>query len=288
MKLFAKRKRHTTVVNDVEIAHPSPLPSGMSPDPALEEILKLDPSTWNAKQRRMIKRYQDRSGELKNLHVKINNMAMQQIQHPDASDGHLSKDSNEIETTRTDLTRETQGTTKHPQGESLVHKENSADTVPDLQALLNRLSSKPKRKLVRQLERGVDPNEVRSEAQLLLEQADKQSASPEAKPADDVRPSFESDPDNDALNFKKRKTNADSSELPPEERMRREEQRRLQKEAAERRATGELNSHRHPLNSERRRANKRKPKFKKKPQSFNEHDSSGFRMRRSQQSQQLK
>jgi hypothetical protein len=63
------------------------------------------------------------------------------------------------------------------------------------------------------------------------------------------------------------------SHLPDEERVRREKQRQMQKEAAERRAMNlraaaegsngidcNSNSKRHPLNSERRRANRRKPK----------------------------
>jgi len=58
---------------------------------------------------------------------------------------------------------------------------------------------------------------------------------------------------------KKKKTKMkDLSHLPPEERARREEQRKMQQEAAERRQAGEVLT-RHPLNSERRRANRRKP-----------------------------
>ncbi|GMH53561.1 hypothetical protein TrRE_jg5217, partial [Triparma retinervis] len=52
-------------------------------------------------------------------------------------------------------------------------------------------------------------------------------------------------------------------DIPPEERLRREKQREAQKAAAERRkkesSEGVSVSHAHPLNSERRRANKRKP-----------------------------
>ena len=73
------------------------------------------------------------------------------------------------------------------------------------------------------------------------------------------------------------------STLPPEERLRREEQRRLQKEAAERRARGEhvTPGHKRPLNSERRRANRRKPKWKKSnPEFKNEHHSSGYMVRK--------
>ena len=49
------------------------------------------------------------------------------------------------------------------------------------------------------------------------------------------------------------------ADLPPDERKRREDQRRMQKEAAERREAGLVDPNRHPLNSERRRANRRKP-----------------------------
>jgi hypothetical protein len=58
---------------------------------------------------------------------------------------------------------------------------------------------------------------------------------------------------------KKKKLAADLSHLPQEERARRENQRKMQKEAADRRARGEVTETRHPLNSERRRANRRKP-----------------------------
>jgi hypothetical protein len=88
---------------------------------------------------------------------------------------------------------------------------------------------------------------------------------------------------------KKRKS-MDRSTLPPEERLRREEQRRLQKEAAERRARGQevvLTKHAHPLNSERRRANRRKPKWERTYSSSannrdlkKEHHMSGFEHRK--------
>jgi len=48
-------------------------------------------------------------------------------------------------------------------------------------------------------------------------------------------------------------------DLPPEERERREQQRQRQIEVARQRAAGEIDMSRHPLNSERRRANRRKP-----------------------------
>ena len=91
---------------------------------------------------------------------------------------------------------------------------------------------------------------------------------------------------------KKKAKLKDLSHLPPDERARREKQREMQQEAADRRAAGDVLT-RHPLNSERRRANRRKPgragkiakmkkEFKEKQQSGNvslTHDSSGYTMR---------
>ena len=62
--------------------------------------------------------------------------------------------------------------------------------------------------------------------------------------------------------LKKKVTSSDWSQLPPEERIRREQQRARQIEVAKLRESGQLvvsSNHRHPLNSQRRRANRRKP-----------------------------
>ena len=88
----------------------------------------------------------------------------------------------------------------------------------------------------------------------------------------------------------------DWSSLPPDEFLRREEQRRKQKEAAERRASTDdskntNNNFRHPLNSERRRANRRKPKWSSRrieSSGINigkvDHNTSGYQARRDRQS----
>ena len=91
--------------------------------------------------------------------------------------------------------------------------------------------------------------------------------------------------------WKKQKKGADWSSLPADERLRREEQRTKQQEAAERRARGEANiapGHKRPLNSERRRANRRKPKWvNKSPVGVKqEHNSSGFGHRKLVQQEQ--
>ena len=88
---------------------------------------------------------------------------------------------------------------------------------------------------------------------------------------------------------KKRKWK-DFSKLPPEERERREKQRMMQQEAVARRESGEEILTRHPLNSERRRANRRKPgragkiaqlkkEQKAKQQNVRDYNAGGYVMR---------
>ena len=141
--------------------------------------------------------------------------------------------------------------------------------------MLDKLNSKQRRTLVRALERKEkDLETVRSEAKSLL-------GLDSGKESKTTETSAESPPKK-----RKRSQSADTSRLPPEERLRREEQRRLQKEAAEARANGTTGTasmkkkHKHPLNSERRRANRRKPKWEAGRPAINEHDSSGYHMRK--------
>jgi hypothetical protein len=104
--------------------------------------------------------------------------------------------------------------------------------------------------------------------------------------------------DNDGGNdAKRRKKWKDFSHLPPEERERREKQRQMQQEAAEQRAAlgidaqlSNNSSRRHPLNSERRRANRRKPgkagkmaqlkkELKEKQQNLKKFNATGYKLR---------
>jgi len=95
--------------------------------------------------------------------------------------------------------------------------------------------------------------------------------------------------DKNMTKSKPKKKLKDFSNLPPEERGRREKQRQMQQEARKRRELGEVMT-RHPLNSERRRANRRKPgragliairkkELKKKQETLNLYNASGYRMR---------
>jgi hypothetical protein len=164
-----------------------------------------------------------------------------------------------------------------------VSEYNASDDANMLKELLEKLNSKQRRKITRGMEHGeMTLAQALTEATTLLSsttivgQQTSLLVSKESKNSneDKTTPSSGSN---------KRRKLVDDSKLTPEERMRREEQRRLQKEAAERRASEATlpSTHRHPLNSQRRRANRRKPKWnshsQRKP--VNEHDTSGYQMR---------
>jgi hypothetical protein len=130
-------------------------------------------------------------------------------------------------------------------------------------------------------------DEVRKEANLLAGATDENSS----KKRGQEQVEAGNDEESKGGKKKRRKGEVDLSKLPPEERLRREDQKKKQKEAAERLARGEDKTpgYKHPLNSERRRANRRKPKWKNAPKivakkPFNgekhEHDTSGFQVRK--------
>ena len=161
-------------------------------------------------------------------------------------------------------------------------------------ALLDKLNSKQKRTYSRQLKRlGRSVlDEVEKEVNKILDEmiiAENlkrdltEAASTDNK---DATNETENSTENLEQKKKKRKKDIEWSKLTVEERFRREEQRKKQQEAAERRARGEAIApgHKRPLNSERRRANRRKPKWISKPSSQDiekfDHNSSGFSHRK--------
>jgi len=155
----------------------------------------------------------------------------------------------------------------------------------ELQSMLDKLNSKQRRKFMRSLERGGDVEAVRAETRSLLG-LDKKEDTTTAKEADRVAASNK-DGEPPKKKRRRNKKDVDLSKLPAEERLRREEQRRLQQEAAQARANGTAvvaPGKKHPLNSERRRANRRKPKWEPRLNNnsmpSNEHNSSGYHMRK--------
>lgn len=168
-------------------------------------------------------------------------------------------------------------------------------SVEDVANQLKGLNSKERRKLLRQLSSQYDEAFLENvteaskkiaevnEAKQVQEQKTAEKESGKRK-AEDIAGSVVQQP-----NKKKGKKMKDLSHLPADERARREIQRKMQQEAAVRRAAGEVHT-RHPLNSERRRANKRKPgragkiaimkkQFKEKQQAVNDFNAGGYTMR---------
>lgn len=273
MKIFAKRKRKA-----VEPSDGGEKDRIFKSDKDAEELLKREPSTWNAKERRLMKRYKERKPDSSTEEKPEEKEEVDDTPSIVENEEEEKPVSDENEETEEPLPTEPQGDVK--EGDASVNETKEEADISEgdntaidskLQKLLEKLSSKPRRKLTRSLERGGNVEEVRAEAEALLgikKQAEETSEEPKKK-------------------RRRSKGPADLSSMTPDERLRREDQRRLQKEAAERRASGDQSKHKHPLNSERRRANRRKPSHAKpqhtkkaKPFDENEHNSSGFHMRR--------
>jgi hypothetical protein len=176
------------------------------------------------------------------------------------------------------------------------------DIDTELKEMLDHLNSKQRRTLVRQYDRDGNIEQLRLETKRMLnENATNEilKSSMEAQKKEEEKVKEEEDIEEPVKKkARRRKPEVDETKLSPEERIRREEQRRLQSIARMNQtnlvndnqqhqqvssSSNELKSkHRHPLNSERRRANRRKPKWEsiKKGGTPNEHDTSGYYMRK--------
>jgi hypothetical protein len=314
MKIFAKRKK---------VASPAASESKLfQSDKIVEELLQNDPSTWNAKQRRMIKRYQERVDEedpnestddpkqdcdkpSNELEVKEKDSddeseqeepAQVPKQEEDEAAGTDDDDSSSDEAeegnmpqnnSEDDMTGDAEAkvepeagiTTQDPKAAEEKKESTDEPTNEELEKVLEKLNSKERRKLMRQLERGGNQEAVLEEARGKLQEKE-----PEVEENSKKRGAPGSSDGQSRASKRRNKNAVDWSKLPAEERMRREDQRRLQEEAVARRESGEKAPHKHPLNSERRRANRRKPKWAARVNrnAGNEHDTSGFHMRRDQ------
>mmetsp|Transcript_4882 Transcript_4882/g.8682 ORF Transcript_4882/g.8682 Transcript_4882/m.8682 type:complete len:350 (-) Transcript_4882:1290-2339(-) len=347
MKIFAKRKKKSTSSSETtakRTVHKS--------DPIVEELLKKDPSEWNAKERRMVKRYRERKAEessgtndpaeqtekLVNKEEEASGAAMQaEKQDEDGTTDHGDEDNDSDNTNDDDgddddssaadsedglessnssqsnrdaspsdsvgqkgseqVAELAEAITEETANESTkqeVTTDDKVDKEHKVWKLLEQLNSKQKRTLTRKLDRlGRSVlAEVEKEAMQVLGTLEENSSGQESskRTQEGGNKAEPEQVDDTAPKKKKRRKEVDWSSLPPEERLRREEQRRLQKEAEERRARGEdiTPGHKHPLNSARRRANRRKPKWKKSTAGFkNEHNSSGYMFRKTGGEQQV-
>lgn len=330
MKIFAKRKRKAVPARTIASSKER---DTFASDPVVEELLTKDPKEWNSKERRMIKRYEDRKEESLNASPIVedrpedsiqggNENAEEEVQNEassnseeesDTSVGDSSDDGKEpnakmfddtveveakiIKTTPSAAPKEkddakTKAATSEKWSDeptTLHEKEEEGgdgkiDPEHEVYKLLEKLNSKMKRTLSRKLDRqgAMVLDEVHNEAKKIIGgTADEKESKKRDSSALETKSGAEESQSN-----KKSKKDIDWSKLSAEERLRREEQRRKQKEAVERRAKGEDKTpgYKHPLNSERRRANRRKPKWKNGTPSpgvvKNEHNHSGYHHRK--------
>jgi hypothetical protein len=329
MQIFAKRtKKKAAKAEGPRTVHKS--------DPVVEELLKKDPSEWNAKERRMVKRYRDRketepsTEKESDENDKAEDTADKEIEKPtdtteksdnegsssssddenkdDEKDDDSSDSSDEDsvvqdaeekdEKESSDLPQTSPPTTEEKATKETPATENNDDVDDDkvpkeheIWGVLDKLNSKQKRTLSRKLERlgKAVLDEVEEEANKILDEA-MPIVVDSKRDQTEAASTGQKNGENGEPKKKKRKKETDWSHLSAEERLRREEQRKKQQEAAERRARGEdiTPGHKRPLNSARRRANRRKPKWAPKAPSGapdisdykREHHSSGFQHRK--------
>ena len=351
MKIFAKRKR--TVEKEQSKVKENDINKTFESDEIVKELLKQDPSTWNAKQRRLIKRFHERNpngdsvaDEEANPPLSIesesnlNPAALSTIEEieegneedateeSDASEDDDSDDDDDESDNKDDAVNEedakitTEDKKAQPsdktvpnddtkkeietqntlptEGDDAVEKptnESNSSMDEALKSILDQLNSKQRRTLMRQYDRDPNIDQLKKEAIRLLQENETAAAAAVLKLNKDNTAAAAEVMEEEPPTKKPRRRGpvVDESKLSPEERIRREEQRRLQALArttttttatstvSDDTSTSTQLKHRHPLNSERRRANRRKPKWEvtsKKKFAPNEHDSSGYHMRK--------
>lgn len=290
--------------------------SGKDAEEEVQRLLEMDPSELNSKQRRILKRYRARNN------ISDDDAAAPGANANDHADTKKAKDNDgEKKKTQNDSadagkdekSDEKPGKTVSESSDSSKDDKSNEDGEADddgksLAEQLKGLNSKERRKLLRKLRRD-DPEkiaetgalaEAEDEAKKIAEQNRKEQEEQSKKrkrEVDEEKKKKNGDGNTDqqagAGKKKGKKSKVDWSALPPEERARREKQREMQQEAKRRREAGEVDETRHPLNSERRRANRRKPgragkiaalvraeRAKKKEGVLSSYNASGYMMRK--------
>ncbi|KAL3756944.1 hypothetical protein ACHAWU_002489 [Discostella pseudostelligera] len=247
----------------------------------IQALLAMGPSKLNSKQRRLVRRHQQREGIEETNAVEIAENATDEVKCIAPASSNNKEQSASQEKVGNDSVNAVGASS-----ETVVHSHQEASssastTTSEILAKLEGLNSKDRRKFLRQLRSSMGGNIDESviaaaeeqarkvaerneqEAVLTNTPSDKASKPSKAKVGDEksTRNSGQAaNVDETKPKSKRRKKNPiNLDDLDPEERKRREAQRIMQKEAAERRASGLVDPNRHPLNSERRRANRRKP-----------------------------
>ena len=253
----------------------------------METLLKMDYEQLNSKQRRLVRRYKERSGD--DVAAADAEKTVDADNSADVGSELVEKENKEANNVGTNETMQKTVEIKPSQSDKTEPDKSTAMNTDEkeLLAKLEGLNSKQRRQFLRQLRNdnpnNIDIEKLEEEAKRIAERniqdskdTERQSQTPKKEEPKQV----DSKP---SSSNKKKKKPKDLSHLTPEEIARREKQRQMQIEAAERRARGEdLNhGHRHPLNSERRRANRRKPARKSQSNVRKEFNSVGYQMRKS-------
>jgi len=291
MKIFATRKRKEATPEDLEKQKVEASKQRQMEHAAeIEKILEMKPEELNSKQRRMLKRH--RSENDKHVAEETTVKADKEKQVVVVKKMEPAEDSSETKKEETkeeekEDTNEKEAETNDEKEKEETKEEEKEETIQnveiskedeELMETIKGMNSKERRIVLRKLKReGKQDLVERLEVVISKHQEEKQE---EEKKQEIVQQQEEEEKKKQEIVEppRKKKKRVDDSLLSPEERHRRQCQREMQKEAAERRARGETTGHRHPLNSERRRANRRKPKWAKneKHTSWNE---SGYNMR---------
>lgn len=229
----------------------------------INALLAMDFDKLNAKQRRLVKRHKAREG---NQEAANTDETKPSSTEGNPSGSSKSEQDDEEQTAGEDAK---DATDEAPKAED----NKSAMDISEVVKKLDGLNSKERRKFLRQLKsNGEEIDEeiiaaAQEEAKKVAERNEKEAVNnPEkgVRKIERTKNARETSDSNEEATTPKRKRRkkgppVNLEDLPPEERARREEQRRMQIEAAEKRKAGLVDPSRHPLNSERRRANRRRP-----------------------------
>lgn len=230
----------------------------------MQVLLAMDPEKLNAKQRRLVRRHKARDGSAE--------PSKDEAKSADTA-GKDDAEDNKNENDKNDSAGE--GATPTEQKKSDEPKASTSDgtDIAEILAKLEGLNSKDRRKFLRQLRTGgavIDEKVIavaEEQARKVAERNEKEAANVGRKAtagtSDKDKNSKRKMPEEPPTKPKKKRRKkgpiVDLASLTPEERKRREDQRRMQIEAVAKREAGLVDPDRHPLNSERRRANRRKP-----------------------------
>ena len=227
----------------------------------IDVLLAMDPNDLNSKQRRLVRRHKERDGT---------STAEPSAEDKDKGEGNANSDAAKGADSAKD---------QHTQSKD----ENANDpNITEILSKLEGMNSKDRRKYLRQLKHDtggtIDESVIaaaQEQAKKVAERNEKEASADATTTRDNKRKIMDSSAASGGNTLgdsttttpsskpkkkrRKKKAAVDISTLTPEERARRGQQRQMQIEAVERRAAGLVDPTRHPLNSERRRANRRKP-----------------------------